>query len=152
MLSWINRGITGKIEMDHYATLGLVDVNLATGEVEYANAGHQPLLIYRAQEDGIESVELKSIPIGVERGMNYVRKSLKLRAGDVLLLYTDGVVEAMNAQGRQFGRKSLGSSLLRCRELSARETALKIRSDLANFVGDTRQHDDQTVLVLKMKL
>lgn len=152
MLSWINRGITGKIEMDHYATLGLVDVNLATGEVEYANAGHQPLLIYRAQEDGIESVELKSIPIGVERGMNYARKPLKLRAGDVLLLYTDGVVEAMNAQGRQFGRKSLGSSLLRCRELSARETALKIRSDLANFVGDTRQHDDQTVLVLKMKL
>ena len=152
MLSWINRGITGKIEMDHYATLGLVEVNLKTGDVEYANAGHQPLLIYRAQEDAIESVELKSIPIGVERGMNYAKKSLKLRSGDMLLMYTDGVVEAMNSQGRQFGRKSLGASLLRCRELSARESALKVRSDLANFVGDTRQHDDQTVLVLKMKL
>lgn len=152
MLSWINRGITGKIEMDHYATLGLVDVNLATGEIEYANAGHQPLLIYRVQEDGIESVELKSIPIGVERGMNYSKKALRLRAGDILLLYTDGVVESMNAQGRQFGRKNLGSSLLRSRELSAREAALRIRSDLANFAGEARQHDDQTVLVLKMKL
>lgn len=151
MLSWINRGITGKIEMDHYATLGLVDLNLATGDLEYANAGHQPLLIYRAGEDGIESVELKSIPIGVERGTNFAKRSLKLQAGDMLLMYTDGVVEAMNGQGRQFGRKNLGASLLRCRDMSAREAALRIRADLANFAGDTRQHDDQTVLVLKMK-
>ena len=152
MLSWINRGITGKIEMDHYATLGLVSVDLATGGIEYANAGHQPLLIFRASEDGIESVEMKSIPIGVERGMSYSKKTLSLRNGDMLLLYTDGVVESMNAQGRQFGRKNLGTSLLRSRELSARETALRIRSDLANFAGEARQHDDQTVLVMKMKL
>ncbi len=152
MLSWINRGITGKIEMDHYATLGLVDVNLATGEIEYANAGHQPLLIFRAEEDGIESVELKSIPIGVERGTGFVKRTLSLKSGDMLLMYTDGVVESMNAQGRQFGRKNLGTSLLRSRELSAREAALRIRADLANFAGEARQHDDQTVLVLKMKL
>ena len=152
MLSWINRGITGKIEMDHYATLGLVSVNLSTGEIEYANAGHQPLLIFRAAEDGIESVESKSIPIGVERGMTYTKKSLRLRSGDILLMYTDGVVESMNSQGRQFGRKNLGTSLLKSHDLSARDAASRIRSDLANFVGETRQHDDQTVLVMKMKI
>lgn len=151
MLSWINRGITGKIEMDHYATLGLVSVDLVTGEIEYANASHQPLLIFRAEEDGIESVEVKSIPIGVERGMTYPKKNLRLRNGDILLMYTDGVVESMNGQGRQFGRKNLGNSLLKSRDLSARDVASRIRSDLANFAGETRQHDDQTVLVMKMK-
>ena len=151
MLSWINRGITGKIDMDHYATLGLVAVDLTTGEVEYSNASHQPLLIFRAAEDGIESVELKSIPIGVERDTMYGKKTFRLQDGDILLMYTDGVVESMNGQGRQFGRKNLGTSLLKSRSLQARDVATRIRSDLANFVGDTRQHDDQTVLVMKMK-
>ncbi|HSV56301.1 MAG TPA: PP2C family protein-serine/threonine phosphatase, partial [Magnetospirillaceae bacterium] len=152
MLSWINRGITGKIEVDHYATLGLVSVDLATGRTVYANAGHQPLLVLRAADDAIESLEIRSVPIGVERGTGYGSRSLVLRDGDLLLMYTDGVVESMNAQGRQFGRKNLGNSLLRCRGLSAREAISRIRSDLANFAGEARQHDDQTVLVLKMKL
>ena len=43
VLDWVNRGITGKIDMDHYATLAIVALNVATGELEYANAAHQPL-------------------------------------------------------------------------------------------------------------
>jgi len=152
VLSWVNRGITGKIEMDHYATVSLASVDLSSGEVDYANAGHQPLLVYRRSSDSIETFEIKSVPIGVERKTEYVQRRAVLQDGDVLVLYTDGLVEAMNAQGKQYGRKSLGSIVIRNHEQSAKEIANRIKADLGAFVGTARQHDDQTVLVMKIKL
>lgn len=151
MLSWINRGVTGEINIDHYATLGLLSVNLVTGELEYANASHQSPLVYRADAGAIESVEMKSIPIGVERGTVFPQETLRLKKGDILLMYTDGVVEAMNGQGKQFGRKNLGLSLMKSRDLPARDIAARVHSDLAEFIGEARRHDDQTVFVMKMK-
>lgn len=151
ILDWVNKGITGKIELDHYATLSIVAINVFSGEMEYANAGHQPLLIYRNASDTIEAVEVKSVPIGIERSNPYQRKALKLYDGDIVLMYTDGVVEAMNEQGRQFGRKSLGQILSSNKDSDSIEIAAKIKSELANFKGSARQHDDQTVLVFKMK-
>ncbi|MBL8967512.1 MAG: SpoIIE family protein phosphatase [Spirochaetaceae bacterium] len=151
LLSWVNRGISGKVDLDHFATLSLVAVDATTGEAEFANAAHQPLLIYRKDSDAIETVDIKSIPIGVERATEYSAKRLRIRPGDVLVMYTDGIVEAMNEQGRQFGRKNLGNAILRSRDLPAREIAEAIRDDVAEFSGRSRQHDDQTVLVLKAK-
>jgi len=152
VLDWVNRGITGKIDMDHYATLGIVAINVATGELEYANASHQPLLVYRRATDTIETIDIKSVPIGVERATEYQRKALRLYDGDIAALYTDGIVEAMNEQGKQFGRKNLGLAITRHRDLAPKEITGKIRAELAAFIGSARQHDDQTVLVFKMKL
>jgi len=151
VLTWVNRGITGKIDMDHYATVSLASVDLSTGEVDYANAGHQPMLVYRKSSDAIETLEIKSVPLGVERVTDYPQRRASLEDGDIVVLYTDGLVEAMNAQGKQYGRKNLGSIVMRNHELPAREIANRIQQDLANFVGAARQHDDQTVLVMKMK-
>lgn len=151
VLDWVNRGITGKIDMDHYATLGIVAVNVDTGEMEYANASHQPLLLYRRATESIETIEVKSVPIGVERDSEYVRKALRLADGDIVVMYTDGIVEAMNEQGKQYGRKSLSQAIIRHRDLAPKEIVTKIKGDLESFVGSVRQHDDQTVLILKMK-
>ncbi len=151
ILDWVNKGITGRIELDHYATLSIVAINTFSGEMEYANAGHQPLLIYRRASNSIEAVEVKSVPIGVERNNPYQRKALRLFDGDIVLMYTDGIVEAMNEQGRQFGRKNLGQIVVNNKDNDATVIAAKIKSELMVFRGDTRQHDDQTVLVFKMK-
>ena len=151
ILNWVNRGITGKIDMDHYATLGIVAINIATGEMEYSNASHQPLLIYRRASDSIEAVEMKSVPIGVERMADYARKTLRLAPGDMAVLYTDGIVEAMNEQGKQFGRKGLSQVVVKHKDLAPKEIVTKIKGELASFTGSVRQHDDQTVLLFKMK-
>ena len=151
LLQWINRGVSGKIDLDHYATVGLVAADAASGALEFANAGHQPLLIYRANAGAIETVEIKSIPVGVERTTPYAAKRLALGAGDVLVMYTDGIIEAMNTQGKQYGRKNLGNVIQRSHSLPAKEIAERIRSDLLEFAGPSRQHDDQTVLVMKAK-
>ena len=151
LMSWVNRGLSGKIDMDHFSTLSLLFANGQDGEMEYVNAAHQPLVLYRKASDSLESVDIKSIPIGVERSTEYSSRSLKLDAGDILLLYSDGVIEAMNEQGRQFGRKNLGNALLRVRELGAREIAESIKTELDDFAGATRRHDDQTLLVIKAR-
>ena len=149
LLQWVNRGITGKVDLDHYATLCLAAVDSSSGVVEFANAGHQPALLCRSSDGPLETFESKSVPIGVERGTIFVSARFALTEGDVLVLYTDGIVETMNAQGKQYGRKSLGAVVQRCRELSPSEIAEQIQEDLMGFAGTARPHDDRTVLVIK---
>jgi sigma-B regulation protein RsbU (phosphoserine phosphatase) len=151
LVSWVNRGISGKVDMDHYATLGLLRVDARTGEIEYSNAAHQPVLLYRRSTDAVEALDIKSIPIGVEARTPYQSRSFRLAGGDILVLYTDGVVEAMNENGKQFGRKNLGSVVARGRDLGAKELAESIREELRDYSGRARRHDDQTVLVIKAR-
>jgi sigma-B regulation protein RsbU (phosphoserine phosphatase) len=149
LLQWVNRGISGKVDSDHYATLCLAAFDASSGAAEIASAGRQSALICRASDGSLAAVEAKSVPIGVARGSSYASSRVELREGDVLVLYTDGVVETMNAQGKQFGLKNLGQSVQRCRALSAEEIAARIKEDLDEFAGGTRPHDDRTALVMK---
>ncbi len=149
LLQWVNRGITGKVDLDHYATLCLAAVDSASGAVELANAGHQPAFICRAADGNLETVEAKSVPIGVERGTVYGSTRFALGEGDILVLYTDGIVETMNPQGKQYGRKNLGAVVQRARASSPSQIASRIEEDLLGFAGQTRPHDDRTVLVMK---
>ncbi|HRY54119.1 MAG TPA: SpoIIE family protein phosphatase [Spirochaetia bacterium] len=150
ILEWVNRALAGKLELDHFATMGIVAVDASSGGIELANAGHQPLIWYRASAEAIATVESKSVPLGVERGSSFPAKRFSPGPGDVLVMYTDGVVEAMSAQGKQYGRRNLGDAVQRSHALGAEGIASEIRDDLASFVGRSRQHDDQTVLVMKV--
>jgi phosphoserine phosphatase RsbU/P len=149
LLQWVNRGITGKVDTDHFATLGLAALDASTGEIEFANAGQQPAIVYRADADAVQTVEIKSVPIGVERATAFESRRFRLGPGDILALYTDGIVEAVNAQGKQFGRKNLGASIQGCRDLEPDQIVEKVRADVLDFAGQTRQHDDQTLLIVK---
>ena len=79
----------------------------------------------------------------------YSSRSIRLGPDDILLLHSDGVVEAMNGEGGQLGIKNLGSYLLRARDLDAKGIALAIKAEVDGFSGLSRRHDDQTVLVIK---
>ena len=135
LLQWMNRGISGMVDMDHFATVSLVDADASSGSLELANAGHQPVVIYRAHADAIETVEVKSVPIGVERTTVYAAKRLALGAGDVLVMYTDGIIEAMNAQGKRSGRKNLGNIVQETTRFLHRISPTRIRAELLEFTG-----------------
>jgi len=151
ILNWVNRGISGKIEMDHFATLAIVSVNTKTGECEYANANQQPLCIVRKRSGESEMLEMESVPIGVERKTEYVSRGFKLEPGDILAVFTDGIPEAMNIQGKQYGKKRLSDIIMRNVSQSPKDLAVNMRKDLQDFVGQARQHDDQSMLIMKMK-
>ncbi len=151
ILNWVNRGITGKIEIDHFATLQIVIFDPNTGICEYANAGHKPPLIWKGEAGLVDAIDLRNDPIGVDRKTEFASQRFKLESGDILVLYTDGLIETINQAGRQYGIKSLTNQLHKYHELSPKDIAAKIGADVHNFAGHIRQHDDQTLLVMKTK-
>ncbi len=149
ILTWINRGITGRIEIDHFATIGFLVFNQRNREVVYSNAAHYPLLVYRSQTGKLAQVDTEGLPIGIERTARYGQKRFNLHKGDIVILYTDGIIEAMNSDGRQYSLSSLINVIKKNSSLPSKELVEKIRLDLQGFVGNTRQHDDQTLLMMK---
>lgn len=150
ILSWVNRGITGRIDIDHFATLSYLVFDQEKREIVYANAAHHPLLVYKNRQGKLLEVDTPGLPIGIERSTVYRQKRFGVEAGDLLLLYTDGVVEAMNPSGEQYGLGRLRGVVEKNSVLPAEELIEHIKNDLREFVGSARQHDDQTLLLMKV--
>jgi sigma-B regulation protein RsbU (phosphoserine phosphatase) len=149
LMQWVNRGISGKVDSDHFATLCLASIDARTGVAEVSCAGRQSAAVCRAATGELAAVEAASVPIGIERGTAYTSSRVDLDAGDALVLFSDGTVEAMNAQGKQYGRKRLGAAIQACRTLPAQEMAERIRSEIEDFAGASLPRDDRTLLVMK---
>ncbi len=127
----------------------LAHAHLASdGTVRYANAGHNPPLVARA-DGSLERLPRTGILVGWDDAARYGVETVRLASGDALVLYTDGVTEARDARGREYGEERL-VELVRD-HVAARRSAAAIvsalRTDLAGFVGDADAFDDATVLV-----
>jgi sigma-B regulation protein RsbU (phosphoserine phosphatase) len=148
-LNWVNRGITGRIDLDHFATVSFLIYDQRRREVLYANAAHLPLLVYKQKTGVMHKLDTEGLPIGIEQNSGYQQKRFRLDRGDLLILCTDGIVEAMNPQGRQYGSAGLRQAVEKASVLPVGELIDAIRDDLRRFVGTARQHDDQTLLLMK---
>ncbi len=151
IIDWLNKGITGKINNDHYAALSLVSYDSTAGTIEYASAGNHSLLIWRRNQGDIEQVSIKSDPIGLERATEYTQQLIPVEKGDIIVLFTDGIIEAINQKGDPFGIARLKEAIMQYSELTPREIANKVGKDIEGFKGSTHQHDDQTLLVMKIQ-
>ncbi|MBN1523961.1 MAG: SpoIIE family protein phosphatase [Spirochaetales bacterium] len=150
VVTWINRGITGKIDIDRFATLSFLTYDENTGEVIYSNAAHHPLLIFRHKTATIEAIDTEGLPIGVERTAKYGQKRFKLSKGDLIVLYTDGIIEAMNPAGQQYTYERFTNLVSNNANLPPDDLIVKIKADLGAFVGNAPQHDDQTLMLMKV--
>jgi len=148
-LNWINRGITGRIELDHYATIAFLIYDQKKREILYSNAAHLPLLVHRLGTGTTFKLDTEGLPIGIEKEARYEQKRFSVEPGDVVILCTDGILEAMNAAGQQYGLGGLKRMVEKNAALSAAELVEAIRGDLLHFVVAARQQDDQTLLLLK---
>ena len=150
IVSWINRGITGQIDIDHYATLSFLTFDPENMSIEYSNAGHHPLMIYRRSSDSIETLDTDGLPLGIERDSRYHSRKAKLKIGDIICLYTDGIIEAMNPDGEQYGYDRVARYISANANTGSRALCDGIRTDISAFAGKAKQHDDQTFLVMKI--
>ena len=120
-----------------------------TKSLVYANAGHPPPLLMRKGEDRFRALEVTGIALGVVEGMKYEERQIDLLPGDILVLYTDGVNEAINDREEQYGLARLCRTVRGSRDLSAQGILDAILKDIALFAGDQAQFDDITMIVLK---
>lgn len=120
-----------------------------TQTLQYTNAGHNPPLLIRATEDLIPLAEGGPV-LGILPDADYRTNAVSLRKGDVLVFFTDGVAEAQNAKGDEYSESRL-ADLVRSR-ITAGPTELidALFASIAEFCGPVAQHDDMTVIVLKV--
>ncbi len=130
----------------HFATLVLGRASRA-GEVEISNAGHVPPLIARGRE--IERVAPNGIPIGMFCDARFTVTHLRLTPGDTILLYTDGVNEARNGSGQEYGIDRLTGLLGRSTAQAAPDLVGALLRDLKTFRSGAAQADDITLMAVR---
>lgn len=150
ILSWTNRGITGKINVDHFASLVLVNFNAENNTIQYSSAGNAPILLFHSDTKEIEDLSSSGDPIGIDRLTEYKDKEFAVKSGDIVVLYTDGLAEAINENSMQYGTERIQSLIKANANLKAQDIASKLKRDLQEFCSKARQHDDQTLLVIKI--
>ena len=151
ILDILNKGITGKISIDHYASISLLTYIPVEKSIEYVNAGTQSLLLWKASTKKLVRLEQKSDPIGVDSKSVYICKRIPVEKGDIAVLFTDGIIETLNDRGEPFGLKALAELLAANATLSAKAITDKINKQIKMFMGKTSPHDDQTVMIIKVK-
>ena len=130
---------------------GILDIR--TGEMQFANAGHEKPIIYHKDENRWEVYPTRPgfVLAGME-GMKYRPGTLNLKEGDRIVLYTDGIPEAVNRENEQYGMDRFVDSLSRHSDRPCRELVEGIKADLDKFTEGTEQFDDITVLCLEYKI
>ena len=132
-----------------FVTVWAGELDLRTGRVAYVNAGHNPPVVRRA--GGCETLKSRpSLPLGAMAGVPYRVGELQLAPGDDLYLYTDGITEQPDAEGRQFGERRL-LELLAVRGRKQRETLEEIHDSVLRHADGAAQEDDCTQVLLRYR-
>jgi len=131
-----------------FTTALLAEYDPATRRLEYINAGHNNPILKR--KDGtIERLEIGGVPLGIAAESQFEIGSVHLDPGDLLLLFTDGMVDAFNHNGEEFGDPRLVSFVKSISGQNAQQSMQYLMQQVDAFVGATRQFDDITCLVLR---
>ena len=149
ILSEANEKLCERNEAGMFVTAWLGIVDLKTGVLSYANAGHNPPLLRRRQE---RFDFIKTRPNFILAGMDgvaYRKNEIQLWPGDELFLYTDGVTEATNLNSELFGEARLRDTLNRISDDSVESGCRMVKREIDRFVGNAEQFDDITMLAVR---
>ncbi len=144
-----NRLICTDASNGMFVTLFCVVVEPVSGDLVYVNAGHNPPLLYRSRENECAKLTNTGMALGFFDAAQYQQRMERLESGDFILLYTDGVTEAMDAQQREFGEERLQRVLMAHCGASAEALAAALESALVDFLGGAAPSDDITFVIAK---
>src|SRR5947209_3685930 len=133
-----------------FTTAVLCEYQPASRRLTYVNAGHNAPILRRAN-GALEKLEIGGLPLGIKVDATYETASLELRPGDALILFTDGVIEAFNASGEEFGNERWLATVRGLPDWSGHLCLRYLMERVDQFVGGTRQADDITCLVFRSK-
>lgn len=151
LVSQLNVALKEQLPQSKFVTLFAGRLDVASGSIEYANAGHTPPLCIR--RDSVEELGETDLLLGVVTRADYRNRALQLDRGDALILFTDGVSEAEDNEGVELGSTRLSKALQPMHGATALDLATKVDQMVIEHIGDTEAlGDDITLLVISREL
>ena len=151
IMDWLNKGISGKMASDHFATVSLLAYYPVSRRLEVSIAGNQSMIWHKANKKETEIFEYKTDPIGIDVHSQYKSLNYDLDKGDVISLCTDGISQMLDKNGKLFDVSSLAKVIAK----NAGEVAKKIKEAsctlIDQFSENTFLSDDQTLVIMKIK-
>jgi sigma-B regulation protein RsbU (phosphoserine phosphatase) len=142
----VNRAMYGHISSNRFITFFYALLDAEGGRLRFANAGHNPPLLIRA-DGSFRHLALGGMVIGIAQGSVYEQDEVQLVPGDRVVLFTDGVIEASNGQDEEFGEERLIELLIDHRERGAEDLQSLVMKEVSSFCGGNFQ-DDATIMVV----
>ena len=151
ILASLNRILHNDLnQAELFITLFYVKYDTVTRTLTYANAGHVPPLLISSTEKACQQLDAEGLILGVKCEVAFEEKQLRMNAGDTLIMYTDGIIEARNIAGELFGLERLCSILDAMQAESPQAIIDAVLVEVAAFTGTTTLEDDVTMIVIKV--
>ena len=133
-----------------FTTAVLAEYEPATRRLSYVNAGHNAPILRRKNGD-MEKLDIGGVPLGIDSSAAYENSAKDLQPGDALIFFTDGVVEAFDENGGEFGNERWLGAIRALPEVAAQASLQFLMTRVDAFVGETRQSDDITCMIFRCK-
>jgi sigma-B regulation protein RsbU (phosphoserine phosphatase) len=150
ILERINRFYIHNIRFTTFVTVFLARYDPNSRTLTYVNSGHNPPAIFRRHSSGIDWLTRTAPAIGLAEEYFPRTETVKLLAGDVLLLYTDGITEALNIDMEQFGVERLAEFIQNAADLTATDILQVVRQGISAYSGEVPLTDDLTLVAMKV--
>ena len=146
----LNKFLIASTRMDKFVTAWFGLYNHSTGIMHSINAGHNPIYFLRRNSTQLEKSTTGGLMLG-SIDLPYESEELSLSENDLLVFYTDGIPEAMNSRGKEFGEKNFEDILLLNRNLNVSDFSDLVFNEIKKYRGKTEQSDDITLGILRIK-
>ena len=150
----INNHICASTDANKFATFFYAYYDDTERSLTYVNAGHNPPFLFKQKDkEHYDIIRLSTggMVLGVIPETVYEQECVLLEKGDLFLIFTDGITEAMNLQEEEYGEDHLADLIISHAHLSAEQLRDLILSEIEKFTGSVPQHDDQTLIIAKIK-
>ncbi len=147
LMEKLNELFQRNLKLIRFITIFLAAIDAKTGTVEYCNAGHHPPVFWEASTKNIHWLQPTGPAIGLTRDAQFQSDVINIKAGDLLVLYTDGLVESRNNNGEEFGEDRLASFVRENHHKSTDDFIKDLRDEAAGFAK--KFHDDLSLLAIK---
>ncbi len=146
-----NKYIYQDSESGMFVTLFYGVVNTAEKILKYGTGGHNPQLLFKKNRNEFVELKARGIPLGISPDSKYVEQDINIEKDDILLLYTDGVTEAINEKNEEFEVERLKNVIYKNKDKSSQDIINAVLDAIKEFTKGVPQFDDITLLVLKFK-
>jgi len=151
ILNWVNRGLNFEEDTDHFASVSLLFYDSISKKIHYSSGGTNPIYLYKASDSSFVKISDDSEPVGMEKETVYKDKEISPETGDIIITCSDGLIEARNLDGKQYTAARLEKTIKANASLTGKDIVNKVKEDLNSFCGSAVQHDDNSLLVIKIQ-